>query len=63
METYNIKYIPQREIARQFRVTVQLVRDIINDSKKKPEKLREAKDRVKMAAERNKAIKLVIDGF
>ena len=41
------KYIPQKEIARTYRVTTQLVRDLISDFKKRPEKLREKKEKEK----------------
>ena len=38
VKAYKFEYMPQKEIALKFRVTVQLVRDLIRDSKKFPEK-------------------------
>jgi transposase len=34
VEEYEKKYIPQNEIAKRFRVTVQLVRDLVAESRK-----------------------------
>jgi hypothetical protein len=43
VDEYVNKYVPQREIAQRHRITVQLVRDLVSESRKKPEKLRLAK--------------------
>ena len=60
INSYNSKYLPQKEIARQFRVTVQLVRDLLDDEKKKPEKLRERKEREKRTAMQEEAVQQAI---
>jgi hypothetical protein len=43
VDEYLKKYVPQKEIAQRHRVTVQLVRDLVSESRKKPEKLTLAK--------------------
>jgi hypothetical protein len=43
VDEYVNKYVPQKEIALRHRVTVQLVRDLVSESRKIPEKLRLAK--------------------
>ena len=43
MECYLKKNIPQNEVAKRNRVTPQLVRDLVRESRKKPEKLLEKK--------------------
>jgi hypothetical protein len=48
--------MPQQEIARRFRVTPHLVSNLVRDSKKKPEKLREVKAREKLATDKKQAI-------
>ena len=40
-------YHPQKDIAKRFRVTVQLVRDLVREAKKQPDKMRERKQREK----------------
>ena len=50
------EYKPQKEIARQYRVTTQLVSDLVCESKRKPEKLREKKQRLKEVAEQRSVI-------
>ena len=43
VDEYVKKYFPQKEIAQRHRVTVQLVRDLVSETRKKPEKLTLAK--------------------
>ena len=57
------KYIPQKEIARTFRVTTQLVRDLVHDFKKRPEKLREKKEKEKKISQEREAIVTVIESM
>ena len=40
--------MPQKEIALKYRVSLQLVRDLVSESKNNPEKKRLAKEKVKM---------------
>ena len=42
-----MQYIPQKEVARRFRVTTQLVRDLVSETKSQPEKLRKKKEKEK----------------
>ncbi len=56
VNTYNNQYISQKEIALKFRVTVQLVRDLISDSKKFPEKKRKMKEQFKLTVKKRDAI-------
>ena len=48
VNAYNNQNISQKEIAFKFRVTVQLVRDLIRDSKKFPEKKRKMKEQLEL---------------
>ena len=48
VKAYKFEYMSQKEIALKFRVTVQLVRDLIRDSKKFPEKKEKMKDKLMM---------------
>ena len=48
IDAYVRQYIPQREIAKRFRVTHNLVSGLVQDSKKRPEKLRAVKEREKL---------------
>ena len=50
VDEYLEKDYQQKEIARRFRVKVQLVRDLVRESKNNPEKMNEAKKREKKAA-------------
>ena len=50
VDEYLEKNYQQKEIARRFRVKVQLVRDLVRESKNNPEKMNEAKKREKKAA-------------
>ena len=50
------KYISQKEIARSFRVSVQLVSDLVCDFKRRPEKLRAKKEREKERERQNEAV-------
>ena len=50
------QYLHQKEIARRFRVTTQLVSDLVTDFKKQPEKLRVAKEREKRVEQEKRAI-------
>ena len=61
VDEYVSKYFSQKEIARRFRVTVQLVRDLVKESRKKPEKLRLAKEQEKKMTEKRYAIKDAIN--
>ena len=54
-------YLPQKEVARRFRITSQLVRDLVQEAKNRPEKLREAKKRVKEAVRKRSAITKAIE--
>ena len=42
-----MQYIPHREFARRFRVTKQLMRDLVSETKNQPEKLRNKKEKAK----------------
>ena len=37
VEAYQMQYIPQREVDRRFRVTTQLVRDLVSETNNQPE--------------------------
>ena len=50
VDAYVEHNIPQKEIAKRYRVTPLLVSNLVNDAIKKPEKLREKKEREKRAA-------------
>ena len=39
VEEYKVEYIPQKEVARRFRVTVPLVSNFVCEAKSKPSKL------------------------
>ena len=56
VDEYMKKDYQQKEIARRFRVKVQLVRDLVRESKNNPEKMIEAKKREKKAAQKQTAI-------
>ena len=61
VDEYLNKYVPQKEIAQSHRVTVQLVRDLVSESRKKPEKLRLAKVKEKELEDKRAAIKVAVD--
>ena len=63
VDEYVNKYVPQKEIALRHRVTVQLVRDLVSESKKMPEKLRDAKAREKLEDDQRAAIKEAVGNF
>ena len=46
----------QKDVARKFRVTETLVSDLVRESRKKPEKLKEKKEREQQAYQRRIAI-------
>ena len=56
VNAYNNQNISQKEIALKFRVTVQLVRDLIRDSKKFPEKKRKMKEQPELTLKKREAI-------
>lgn len=56
VNAYNNLYISQKEIALKFRVTVQLVRDLVRDSKKFPEKRRKMKEQLKLTVKKRDAV-------
>ena len=60
MKAYQVKYESQKEIARRFRVTEQLVSDLVCESKKRPEKLRDAKERLKLENRQKDAINAAV---
>ena len=45
VRAYTQDYMTQKDVARKFRVTETLVSDLVRESRKKPEKLREKKMR------------------
>ena len=47
MEAYQKKHWPQKDVARYFRVTAQLVKDLVFEAKNRPEKQRQVKEREK----------------
>ena len=61
VEEYVNKYVPQKEIAQRHRVTVQLVRDLVSESRKKPEKLTLAKKKELELEDKRTAIKEAVD--
>jgi transposase-like protein len=63
VEAYADQYVPQKEVARRFRVSPQLVGSLVRDSKKKPEKLRAVKEKEKRLAEEKRAIQSAIAGM
>ena len=63
VDSYVKEYIPQKEIARRHRVTPALVSALVRDSKKKPEKLREVKEREKQQATQRAAIQTAVGGL
>ena len=56
VNAYNNLYISQKEIAFKFRVTVQLVRDLVRDSKQFPEKRRKIKEQLKLTVKKRDAV-------
>ena len=56
-EAYLDRHIHQKFVAQRYRVKVQLVRDLVADTKKRPAKLERAKELVSMKARRQLAIK------
>ena len=56
VNAYNNLYISQKEIALKFRVTVQLVRDLVRDSKQFPEKRRKIKEQLKLTVKKRDAV-------
>ena len=63
VDSYVKEYIPQKEVARRFRVTPLLVSNLVTDSKKRPEKLREVKAREKLQVTQLEAIQSAVDGL
>ena len=63
MDSYVKEYIPQKEVARRFRITPLLVSNLVTDSKKKPEKLREVKAREKLQVTQREAIQAAVGGL
>ena len=63
VDSYVKEYIPQKEVARRFRITPQLVSNLVTDSKKRPEKLREVKAREKLRATQREAIQSAVGGL
>jgi hypothetical protein len=57
------QYIPQKEVARKFRVTTQLVRDLVADFKIRPEKLREKKENEKKITQEREAIVVAVESM
>ena len=57
---YRVLNIPQKEVARRFRVTTQLVRDLIMEANDQPEKIRETKAKVKLVEKKKIAIATTI---
>ena len=45
LHSYKNQYMTQKDIAKKYWVTVQLVRDLIKNDKKRPEKFRYLKER------------------
>ena len=56
-EAYLNRHILQRFVAQRYRVKVQLVRDLVADTKKRPVKQERAKELASMKARRQTAIK------
>ena len=63
VEAYADHNIPQKEVARRFRISPQLVGSLVRDSKKKPEKLRVVKEKEKRQDEEKQAIQSAIAGM
>ena len=61
VDAYTKDYMSQEDVARKFRVTTTLVSNLVAESKKKPEKMKEAKYRVKLDSERRKAIQQIVE--
>ena len=57
MSAYLNDFIPQKEIALKYRVSVQLVKDLVSESRNKPEKKRLAKESARLYAQQLDAIK------
>ena len=55
-KSYLEQYLPQREIARRHRIKFQLVRDLVAEAKKKPEKQRLAKEKAQLEELKEDAI-------
>ena len=51
-----VQYIPQKEVARRFRVTEALVSKLVCEAKSKPEKRREKAAREQMDSRKQAAI-------
>ena len=47
VSAYTNESITQKEVARKYRVSLQLVRDLVSESRNNPEKRRSAKEKVK----------------
>ena len=56
VEAYTVQYIPQKEVARRFRVTEPLVSKLVCEAKSKPEKRREKAAREQMDSRKQAAI-------
>ena len=55
-DAYIVEHLPRKDIARKFRVTEQLVSDLVCEARTKPEKMREAKSNEKMLSQKMEAI-------
>ena len=51
-----MQYIPQKEVARRFRVTEPLVSKLVCEAKSKPEKRREKAAREQMGSKKQTAV-------
>ena len=60
VEAYTVEYIPQKEVARRFRVTEPLVSILVCEAKSKPEKLREKIAREQMDSRKQEAIQKTV---
>ena len=62
-ETANTSILTQNDIARVFRIKTQLVRDLVWESKHKPDKLRIAKDNANIILRKEEAIKASVKSW
>ena len=51
-DAYIVQHIPRKDVVRQFRVTEQLVSDLVCEARTKPEKMRQAKASEKMLSQK-----------
>lgn len=61
MKAYQEEHLPLKEVARRYRVTAQLVRDLVYEAKHRPEKQWEAKQRMKEKEKKRAAITMAVD--